>query len=149
MHTCIPSHRLKISWHSCPRQVNAGNKNTPSMHHPRRQTVTTSMFGLKNAQIRKNLTKNGEPQRYSWERRRRRRRMVNPRDLAGNAEEEEGEWWTSEIYLGMQKKKKENGEPQRYSWECRRRRSRMVNPRDISGNAETEEEEEEWWTPRI
>ena len=33
--------------------------------------------------------KNGEPQRYSWERRR--RRMVNPRDIAGNAEEEE-EW---------------------------------------------------------
>ena len=34
--------------------------------------------------------KNGEPQRYSWEHRRR-RRMVNPRDLAGNTEEEE-EW---------------------------------------------------------
>ena len=31
--------------------------------------------------------KNGEPQRYSWECRR--RRMVNPRDIAGNAEEEE------------------------------------------------------------
>ena len=61
--------------------------------------------------------KNGEHQRYSWERRRRRMvnprdiagegrrriRMVNPRDIAGNAEEEEGE-------------------PQRYSWERRRRR---------------------------
>ena len=31
--------------------------------------------------------KNGEPQRYSWERRK--RRMVNPRDIAGNSEEEE------------------------------------------------------------
>ena len=34
--------------------------------------------------------KNGEPQRYIWKCRRR-RRMVNPRDRAGNAEEEE-EW---------------------------------------------------------
>ena len=34
--------------------------------------------------------KNGEPQRYRWECRRR-IRMVNPRDIAGNAEEEE-EW---------------------------------------------------------
>ena len=31
--------------------------------------------------------KNGEPQRYSWEGRR--RRMVNPRDIAVNTEEEE------------------------------------------------------------
>ena len=43
MHTCISSHRLKRSWRSCPRQVNAGNKNTPSTHHPRRQNVTTVM----------------------------------------------------------------------------------------------------------
>ena len=31
---------------------------------------------------------NGESQRYSWERRKR-RLMVNPRDIAGNTEEEE------------------------------------------------------------
>ena len=31
--------------------------------------------------------KNGEPHRNSWERRR--RRMVNPTDISGNAEEEE------------------------------------------------------------
>ena len=58
--------------------------------------------------------------------------MVNPRDIAGNAEEEEG-------------KSHPNGEPQRYSWECRRRRRKispkMVNPRDIAGNTEEEEEE--------
>ena len=36
----------------------------------------------------------GELQRYSWERRRRsrRRRMVNLRDIAGEAEEEEEDW---------------------------------------------------------
>ena len=69
-------------------------------------------------------TENGEPQRYSWEgiRRRRRRNMVNPRDLTGR------------------QKKKKNGEPQRYSWEGRRRR-KMVNPKDIAGKAE---EEKEW-----
>ena len=37
---------------------------------------------------RQKKKKNGEPQRSSWGGRRR-RRMVNPRDLAGEAEEEE------------------------------------------------------------
>ena len=36
--------------------VNAGNKNTPSTHHPRRRNVTTLMVGLKNSHIHKNLT---------------------------------------------------------------------------------------------
>ena len=66
-----------------------------------------------------------EPQRYSREHRR--RRMLNPRDIAGKADEGK------------------NGEPQRYSWECKRRR-RMVNPRDIAGNVD---EGEEWCTPEI
>ena len=39
---------------------------TPSMHHPQRQNVATSMVGLKNGHMRKNLTQ-----------------MVNPRDIAG------------------------------------------------------------------
>ena len=29
--------------------------------------VTTSMVGLRNGHLRKNLTQNDEPQRYSWE----------------------------------------------------------------------------------
>ena len=33
--------------------------------------------------------KNGEAQRYSWECRKRRRRMVKPRDIARNAGEKE------------------------------------------------------------
>ena len=66
MHTCISSHGLKRSWRSCPRRVNAGNKNTRSTHHPRRRNVTTLMVGLKNGHIRKNLTQSGEPQRHSW-----------------------------------------------------------------------------------
>ena len=56
------------------------------MHHPRRRNVTTSMDGLKKKKkkkkkkerkekekpghIRKNPPKHGEPQKYSWERRR-------------------------------------------------------------------------------
>ena len=67
MHTCISSHGLKRSWRSCPRRVNAGNKNTPSTHHPQRRNVTTLMVGLKNGHIRKNLTQ----------------KVVNPRDIAG------------------------------------------------------------------
>ena len=47
MHTCIPLRRLRTSWHSCPRWVNASNRNTPGMHRPRSQNVTTSMVGLK------------------------------------------------------------------------------------------------------
>ena len=68
MHIYISSHRLKRSQHLCPRWVNAGNKN---IQHPP-STKTSSMFGLQNSHIRKNLTQNGESQRYSWECRRRR-----------------------------------------------------------------------------
>ena len=32
----------------------------------KKRNVTTSMDGLKNGHILKNLTDNGEPQRYSW-----------------------------------------------------------------------------------
>ena len=39
--------------------------------------------------MQKKTKKNAEPQRYSWERKR--RRMANPRDIAGNEEEEEEE----------------------------------------------------------
>ena len=50
----------KRSWHTCPRRLNVSNKNTPSMHHPRRWHVNTSMAGLKNGHTCKNLTKNDE-----------------------------------------------------------------------------------------
>ena len=40
-------------------------KHTPSMHHPRRRNVSTSMVGSKNGHICKHLTKNSEAQRYS------------------------------------------------------------------------------------
>ena len=67
MHTCISSHGLKRSWRSCPRRVNAGNKNTPSMHHPRRRNVTTLVVGLK----KWSHTQKSHP------------KVVNPRDIAG------------------------------------------------------------------
>ena len=54
-------------WHSRPRQVNACNKNTPSMHHPWRQNVTTSMV---------TYTKISP-------------KIVSPRDIAGYTEEED------------------------------------------------------------
>ena len=41
---------------------------TPSMHHPWRRNVTTSMVGLKTGHIPKNLTQSGKPHKYSWER---------------------------------------------------------------------------------
>ena len=59
--------RTQRSSHSCPRRVNASNKNTLSTHYPRRWNVTTLMVGLKNGYICKNLTQ----------------KVVNPRDIAG------------------------------------------------------------------
>ena len=49
--------------------------------------------------MRKNLTQTGEPQRYSWGTQEKKKKknvydspkLVNPRDILGNAEEEEGE----------------------------------------------------------
>ena len=64
--THVFHHTDPLPWRSCPRRVNASNKNTPSMHHSRRGNVTTSMVGLKFGHICKSLTKNGEPQIYSW-----------------------------------------------------------------------------------
>ena len=59
MHTCISSHGLTRSWRSCPRRVNAGNKNTPSMHAPSTKTKCDYTYA-------KISPKSGEPQRYSW-----------------------------------------------------------------------------------
>ena len=68
-------------------------------------------------------------------------KKVNLRDMAWNAEEEEGE-------------------PHRFSWECERRRlipeiqlgmqkKKKVNPRDIAGNAEEEGEPQRYsWERR-
>ena len=67
MHTCISSHGLKRSRRSCPRRVNAGNKNTPSTHHPRRRNMATLMVGLK---------KRSHTQKSHL-------KIVNPRDIAG------------------------------------------------------------------
>ena len=47
--------------------MNAGNKNIPSTHHPRRRNVTTLMVGLKKTVTYAKISpKSGEPQRYSW-----------------------------------------------------------------------------------
>ena len=41
-----PSHGLKRSWHPCPRWVNVGNTNMPSLHHPGRRNVTIRSLSL-------------------------------------------------------------------------------------------------------
>ena len=74
MHACIPSHGLQRSWHSCPRWVNPGKSNTPSMHHPRDRMWLPQWLDFKNGHMGKNLTQNGA--KISP-------KMVNPRDLAG------------------------------------------------------------------
>ena len=87
MHTCIPSHGPKRSWHSYPRRVNAGNKNTPSMQHA---SSTKTEYDYLNGCIKKKQKKtktvtyeeispkHSEPQRSSWGRRRRRTTMSSP-----------------------------------------------------------------------
>ena len=64
-------------------------KYTPSMHHPRRRDVTTSMVGFRNGHIpKKKKKKKISPT------------MVNPRDIAVNAEQ---------YHCRTQKKKGEGG----------------------------------------
>ena len=50
--------------------MNAGNKNTPSTHHPRRRNVTTLMVGLKKKTVTyaKISPKSGEPRDIAGER---------------------------------------------------------------------------------
>ena len=55
--------------------MNTRNKNTPSIHHLQRQNVPTSMVDLKKK-------KQSHTQKISS-------KMVKPRDIAGNVEEEE------------------------------------------------------------
>ena len=83
-HICILLHELKQSRRSCPRRVNASSKTTPSMYHPRRRNVTTSMVGLRNGHIHKNLAKIGKPLRYSLERRRRSPKTVQLQKQTGS-----------------------------------------------------------------
>ena len=52
---------------TCARRMHADNKNTPSMHHPRRRNVTTSLAGLKKTVTYAKISP----------------KMVNPRDIAG------------------------------------------------------------------
>ena len=72
MHTCIPSHRLKRS------DIHVLGRRTPATNtHPACTIQEDGMWlpvwlDSENGHICKNLTKNGEPQRYSWEWRRRR-----------------------------------------------------------------------------
>ena len=71
---------------------------------PRRRNVTTSMAGLKNGHIRKNLIQNGEPQRYSW----------GTQQKKKNGEPQRYSCRTQKTKKKKnKKKKKKNGEPQR------------------------------------
>ena len=49
--------------------MNAGNKNTPSMNAPTKTECDYLNGWIKNSHICKNLTQNGEAQRYDWEHR--------------------------------------------------------------------------------
>ena len=81
MHTCIPSHRLKRSWHSCPRQVNAGDKKH-TQHETSMKMECDYLNGwIKNSHIRKISPKMVSPRDAAGERRRRKRRRswrINP-----------------------------------------------------------------------
>ena len=115
---CTHAFHRTDSWR--PRQVNAGNKSTPSMHHARKWNVTTLMVGLKNSHICKNLTKTGEPQRYSWEYRK------NKENLRYSWEHRIRR--SPEIQLGTQNKEK----PRDTAGNTKNKE----NPRDTAGNTE-------------
>ena len=56
------------------------------VNNPRRRNVTTSMVGLGNGHIRKNLTKNGEPQRSSWGTQKKKKKIPVNISMAGMKE---------------------------------------------------------------
>ena len=78
---CIPSHGLNRSRRSCPRRVNSGNRNAPSMHHSRRRNVTTDyLYGwIKNGHVRKN------PPPPPQKKKKKKKKSEPQRDVAGNA----------------------------------------------------------------
>ena len=90
MHTRIPSHGLKRSGNSCPRGVNAGNKNTQHVPPTKTECDYLSMDGFKKTHTTKNKNKQTNKQKqvtYA----KISPKMVNPRDIARNIEEEEEE----------------------------------------------------------
>ena len=91
MHTCIPRHGHKRSLHSFPSWVNAGNNNTPSMHHPQWQNVMTSMIELKKKKKKKVTYVKISP------------KLVNPRDIAEGIQKKktEGPNWSEEPQLSL------------------------------------------------
>ena len=63
------------------------------------------------------------------------KKMVNPRDIAGNTEEEEDGEPQRHIVnpRDLAGNIEEDGEPQRYSWGTQKNKKKMVNPRGIAG----------------
>ena len=75
--------------YSCSRRVNVGYKNTPSIQHPRRRDVTTSMVGLRNVLIRKKKKRKKSPKMA---------KTIEKKKTTGNAEEEEDEEEEDYVY---------------------------------------------------
>ena len=99
-------------------QMNAGNKLTFSMHHPQRWNVTTSMVGLKDGHMCKHSSK-----------------MVNPRDIAWNAEKEEDgstgtqtSLWISRVW-----------NPQPHLWASWRKVTMTAAPSDLLSATKAQE----------
>ena len=64
------------------------------MNYPQRRNVTTSMVGLKNKQTNKQKTNKQTNKTKTVTYAKISPKMMNPRDMAGNAEEEEEELQT-------------------------------------------------------
>ena len=76
MHTSIPSHELKRSWHSCPRRANAGNNNKNTRHAPSTKTECNYLNGWINMVTYAIISpKMVNPRDIAWERRRRTKRV--------------------------------------------------------------------------
>ena len=124
MHTCIPSHKLKRSRHSCPIQVISGSKKT--QHAP--STKMECDYLKFNGWIKKTSHRQKSPPK-----------MVNPRDIAGERRKRRNT-------VGHRQQSHPHMINPRYiAGECRRRRRikkwshrqkchpKMVNPRDTAG----------------
>ena len=136
LHTSIPFHRLQRSWHSSPGWVNAGNKNTPSMHYPQRWKVTTSVAGLKQTNKQTTTTPSPPPPPSYWH-----------KNVIKNGESQR----VATSVAGLKQTNKQTTTtpppPPPHCHIGKKMSSKMANPRDVAGNAKELfffKEEEKW-----
>ena len=137
MYTCIPLHGLKRSWHSCPRRVNAGKKNTPSMHHPRRRNVITPGLNQPTNQPNKQKTQTKHKTKQKKPQTNKQQKNLNKPNNNNerlHTQKSHPKWWTLDIWLWKQNKRKQKTNK---------------NKNNNNKRLHTQKSHPKWWTLEI